>query len=192
MTRHPEVITSLFIQAVQKSVPAGECFRFRARGGSMSPVIRDGDVVHVRRTGPDLTGPGDIVAVENGGGIRVHRLIRKRRGPRGWILGTQGDTLMWEDEPASGGDLLGKVIAVEKAGGKHVRLETNAAVVSNFFFLGISNLKRILNVALNFAGLKRLAGFEAGANSRALRFVYRGLTMLPYQILVGTKGRDAV
>jgi signal peptidase I len=73
-------------------------FRFRARGSSMHPFIRDGDQVTVSPVSGALFRPGDVVAFVDPavGRLIVHRIIAVSRGefliqgdhntdPDGWI-----------------------------------------------------------------------------------------------------------
>jgi hypothetical protein len=90
-------------------------FRFRARGWSMAPFIRDGDVITVspfRRARPGI---GEVVAFTRPGteNVVVHRVL-SRRGPAAFIQGDSvpgcGDGLI----PAE--NLLGRVTRIERNG----------------------------------------------------------------------------
>src|SRR6266446_2224638 len=77
----------------------GMCVRFEARGASMSPAIRDGEMVHVRSV--DLAGlrAGDIVLAKSERGFRLHRLVLADAERDVFI--TRGDCGA-EDDPAVG------------------------------------------------------------------------------------------
>jgi hypothetical protein len=84
--------------------------RFRARGGSMHPSLRDGDVVSVARTSPDDIGIGDVVCyAPEPGRLTLHRVV----GRDAACLVTKGDALGWV-ERVPVGRVLGKVTAVER------------------------------------------------------------------------------
>jgi signal peptidase I len=88
-----------------------------ARGGSMSPWIRDGDVVTVAPvSGGDVHVPvlGDVVACRQPGGKRlvIHRLV-SRRGD-GWIV--KGDRCPAPDGFLAGGAVLGVVVRATRNG----------------------------------------------------------------------------
>lgn len=96
----------------------GRPFRFHALGGSMSPFIRDGDVITL--VPPDAAGcaPGRVVAVaqpENGRMV-VHRVI----GVSGGRCRTQGDNNSVADGEVPLACIIGTVACVER-GGRRVR-----------------------------------------------------------------------
>jgi hypothetical protein len=98
----------------------GVPFRFRARGWSMAPFIRDGDVITVSPLRHTLPGVGEVVAFSHprNGSLVVHRVVA-RRGTASLIQGdaaTDGtDGLI----PAE--SLLGRVTRVQR-NGRDVRL----------------------------------------------------------------------
>jgi len=92
----------------------GGSFRFVARGESMHPAIRDGDVVTVVPPGGRPPRTGDIVAFVHPetGGVRVHRIV----GVDGGRYVLKGDNALGAD-PAVGRDrILGFVAGLERAG----------------------------------------------------------------------------
>ena len=86
--------------------------RFVARGRSMSPAIRDGDVVTVEAVAGALQ-IGDVVAVHEPRSNRllVHRLVE--RTPAGWR--TKGDALPRPDGVVPDENVLGCVVHVESS-----------------------------------------------------------------------------
>ena len=90
--------------------------RFVARGGSMSPWIRDGDVVTVTPPGSAPVRAGDVAAYRRSGSDRliVHRLVRRENGA--WIA--RGDCLPGPDGPVADSEILGIVARVERRGRK--------------------------------------------------------------------------
>ncbi len=93
-------------------------FRFTARGFSMDPFVRDGDVLTIAplRRRPGL---GRVVAVRDPatGRLVVHRVVAHVSG--GVLV--RGDGAGQADGVAGPGDVLGLVVAVERRG-RHVRL----------------------------------------------------------------------
>jgi len=57
----------------------GLSVRFEARGASMSPCIRDGQIVHVTPVIVSKLRKGDIVLTKGHSGFRVHRLTADPR-----------------------------------------------------------------------------------------------------------------
>jgi signal peptidase I len=93
-----------------------------ARGDSMLPFLRDGDVLHVRPLPAAAVSVGDVICyAPSPGRLHLHRVVA--RDARGFV--TRGDALPYvEDVPAAA--LLGRVIARERAGCLR-RLDTPAA-----------------------------------------------------------------
>jgi ribosomal protein S18 acetylase RimI-like enzyme len=95
----------------------GVPLRTTVRGFSMSPFIRDGDVVTFE---PFAGEPrvGDVVAVALlQGRMAVHRVVA--RTPQGWVV--RGDNCPEPDGVFGSGDFVARVVRVER-GGHDVRL----------------------------------------------------------------------
>ena len=92
----------------------GRAFRFEARGASMHPVIRDGDIVTVRPLAGGGTRTGDVVAFVHPvtGGVRIHRVVGA--GETGYLL--KGDNALCEDGAVARDALLGRVARIEREG----------------------------------------------------------------------------
>ncbi|MGD8625020.1 MAG: S24/S26 family peptidase [Anaerolineae bacterium] len=95
---------------------AGQIVRFRASGQSMWPFVRDGDWVAIEPLEPAQARPGDILFYRTpGGGLRLHRLIR-RRGRDGVFL-PKGDAAHWLNEVwLEDLQILGRVVRLERGG----------------------------------------------------------------------------
>ena len=95
----------------------GRVFRFRARGWSMSPFIRDGDVIRVSPYLEKNPGVGEVVSYVQPASEKlvVHRLVR--RGGNDWlILGDNTPEAAGELVPSA--NLLGRVTCIERDGKK--------------------------------------------------------------------------
>jgi hypothetical protein len=92
----------------------GRAFRFQAAGSSMSPCIREGDVIQVAPLSGGMPCLGQVVAcVPPGGrGPVVHRVIG-RRGP---LFRTKGDNVCRTDGLLARSQILGLVTRVERNG----------------------------------------------------------------------------
>jgi hypothetical protein len=102
---------------VAQLLGAGAAVELEARGGSMSPWVRDGDVVTITpfgAAGTALLRPGAVVAFRHPQGDRlvVHRLLRREGA--GWLA--RGDRSRQPDGVVAGGDLLGLVVGVARRG----------------------------------------------------------------------------
>jgi hypothetical protein len=99
-------------------------FRFRARGWSMAPFIRDGDVITVSPLRGALPHKGEVVAFEHPatGSLVVHRVVGRSSGS----VTIRGDAALSEaDGLIPTENLLGRVTRVERDG-RNVRLGLGA------------------------------------------------------------------
>jgi hypothetical protein len=124
--------------------------RLAVTGGSMRPVLLPGDflVVHPLEGAARI---GDVLVYWRGGHMWAHRLVA--RSPAGGALITKGDARGRPDAPVAPGELVGRAVAVERAGR---RLD----------LAGL--LPRLTGLALNFsASAVRLGLRLAGRGGRA-------------------------
>jgi len=109
-------LLELMREVLSKGLP----FRFRAKGWSMLPFIRDGDVISISPLTPASPGIGDVVAFvrPGSGSLVVHRVVARRdsacliQSDNSW---GQGDGLVPR------GSILGRVTRVER-GDRSIRL----------------------------------------------------------------------
>jgi hypothetical protein len=92
----------------------GKAFRFRARGGSMSPFIKDGDVITVSPLRGRRPPRGAVVAFlhPKTGRLAVHRVVG--RGPEGVLV--RGDNTDVPDGRLPDARILGLVTEVLRDG----------------------------------------------------------------------------
>jgi hypothetical protein len=127
----------------------GKRLRIKARGGSMVPFLRDGDVALVTPTAGSEVGVGDVVCYEMPPGrLYLHRVIARDRD----CVVAKGDALPFT-EVVERAQLLGTVVAIERHG-RVRRLDTRTAQCRN---RAIASLSPALPRALALAGrLRRL------------------------------------
>src|SRR3990167_10204427 len=102
-----------FFYLAETILKQGNCIKFKAEGGSMSPSIRSGDIVEVGPVTDEITS-GDIILYRSRENTAVvHRVIKKNES--GGIL-TKGDSSLDFDSPITNEQVLGKVIEVERRG----------------------------------------------------------------------------
>ena len=92
----------------------GASFRFRAMGGSMYPMIENGDVLTVAPLGRGALSLGDVVEFlhPGHGGLRVHRVVGRRNGA--YLV--QGDGLAEPDGWIPRENILGRVTEITRRG----------------------------------------------------------------------------
>jgi signal peptidase I len=113
----------------------GERLRIKARGGSMLPFVRDGDVAHVMPSAGMEIRVGDVICYETPpGGLILHRVVARTRD--GFVA--KGDALAFTDVIARA-QLVGKAVAVERHG-RVRRLDTRSARWRNRAIAAVSTL----------------------------------------------------
>ncbi|MGB7851810.1 MAG: S24 family peptidase, partial [Candidatus Sulfotelmatobacter sp.] len=128
----------------------GLSMRFEARGASMSPIIRDGQVVYVTPIMVSKLRKGDIVLTKGHGGFRVHRLVITNHSKNLFI--TRGDGGQQNDPPLRGDQILGVVVAKEvRLGRKLVR--TKLRGISGKLLQAAAEGQRVLGKLLEMAGV---------------------------------------
>jgi hypothetical protein len=138
-------LTGIMIAVLAKGRP----FRFRAKGFSMSPFIKDGDVVTVlplERSGPRV---GDVVAFRfpATGKSAVHRVVKRARGS--YVL--KGDNADEADGALSRDRIIGVISRVERDG-KRVRLGRGLAGMA------VATLSRSGLLLKGLGAARRLSG----------------------------------
>jgi len=134
-----------FAFIAQKVLGRGRALRFRAKGGSMSPFIRNGDVVQV----VPLKGKinlGDVVFYRSSYGKTViHRVIQRSKES----IITRGDSVPSPDQPVLSKQVLGWVVCVEKNGWR-IRLDTSTGRLLNVLFATTSLFSFLIYPSLKF------------------------------------------
>jgi ATP-binding cassette subfamily B protein len=84
--------------------------RFRMRGNSMFPTIKDGEIGIVQKCELGDLIPGDIVVFKSDSGLIAHRLVRKSTFNGVTHLITRGDKNTFNDPPFTADKIIGKII----------------------------------------------------------------------------------
>ncbi len=105
-----EALTELLRAVLAKGRP----FRFRARGWSMSPFIKDGDVVTVAPLAGRRPRTGHVVAFlhPGTGNVAIHRVVRMKDGR----FSVRGDNAYDPDGLLTADRILGVVTRIERDG----------------------------------------------------------------------------
>ncbi|MFQ6066726.1 MAG: S24/S26 family peptidase [bacterium] len=134
-----------FAFITQEVLSRGRVLRFRTKGGSMSPFIRNEDVVEV----VPLKGKinlGDVVLYRSSyGKMVIHRVIRRRKES----IITKGDSVPSSDQPVLSEQVLAQVVSVEKNGWR-IRLDTPMGRLINILFATISPFSFLTDPPLKF------------------------------------------
>jgi signal peptidase len=104
-----------FLNVSRELLDSGIPLRFQARGRSMYPLVKDGDILIVRPPGDREVNIGEVIFFRRPDGPPVaHRVIKIIDKTGGKLLVTRGDSLRYYDAPVSPDNVLGRVIRVER------------------------------------------------------------------------------
>ena len=152
-----------FASITQKVLDGGRVLRFRAKGGSMSPFIHNGDVVEVIPIKGKIN-LGDVVLYRfPDGNPVIHRVIRRNKKS----IITKGDSVPSPDQAVLSRQVLGRVVSIEKNGWR-MSLDAKIGRLLNILFTAISPFSFLIYPSLKFmkpvgflavAALHRLSKF---------------------------------
>ncbi len=123
--QQPDHSSTLFLDLSAALLRCGHSVRFHAEGQSMQPTIRAGEAITVAPVMPAQIKRGDIVLYRSARSVTAHRVVRIKRNKRSTqssVLSPQssfilrGDASNTCDEPVEAEQVLGRVVAVERAG----------------------------------------------------------------------------
>jgi len=88
--------------------------RFKVQGASMLPTIWPADILTVESNPGGQWVCGDILMVRRNDRLFVHRLVASTGtgDEQSWVM--RGDAMPQNDSPVAAGDVLGKVICIER------------------------------------------------------------------------------
>ena len=140
-------IDSLNFESLARDIlSGGNALRFRARGGSMRPLIQDGDLLEVVPVHTAEYHLGDVILFSDSGGqLMAHRLIHRFQREGHQILVMQGDANPREDYPVPASRVLGRVVSVERAHNSFRFTGSTHRLVGWFFILFAPTLKRVFH-----------------------------------------------
>lgn len=137
----------MFVNISAELLQSGYSVRFRPGGFSMSPTIKDGEVLTVKPVEACAVKRGDILLYKTERGAIAHRVvsIKEERAERVFTL--RGDALGMCDAPVRAEQILGQVISVERKG-REVKLVGRCAVIRCAARSLAARLKRGLRLSL--------------------------------------------
>ncbi|MGA3349234.1 MAG: hypothetical protein ABSC33_09430, partial [Candidatus Sulfotelmatobacter sp.] len=140
----------------------GLSVRFEARGASMSPVIRDREIVIVTPVIVSKLRKGAIVLTKGRSGFLVHRLVATDHDKDLFI--TRGDSGQ-QDDPAIGGDqILGVVLAKEVRVGKRI-VQAKLTGIGGKLLQGAARGQSVAGKLLRKAGWHRSSSDTPSSNT---------------------------
>lgn len=138
-----------FAELMKAVLAKGAPFRFQAPGFSMTPFIRNGDVITIVPSS-DRIRLGDVVAFQNPaiGKLTIHRVVHISR--RGYLF--KGDNSPESDGRVSPARIIGRVVRVERHD-KRVQLGSGIERVVIAFLSRHGWLTPIVRMGWRFARL---------------------------------------
>jgi len=110
--------SQLFEEVIRPLFAQGLSVRFQARGASMSPAIRDGEIVEVIPAVVAGLHKDDIVLAKTNNGFRLHRIVLADHAKNRFL--TRGDCGQENDPVLTGAQILGLAQAKEVQLGRNV------------------------------------------------------------------------
>ncbi len=100
----------------------GGSFCFKARGWSMYPFIRDGDVLTIQQADPSALRTGDVIfyRIHNNRTV-AHRIVSKKYRNNHVMLFVRGDSMFGSDGWIQSEQIIGQVTSLQR-GQKVMRL----------------------------------------------------------------------
>jgi len=133
----------------------GDRLCFRARGNSMTPFIRHDDLVEVEPVAAEDVAIGDILFLhDERGTLMVHRAISRLRSTEGVRILSKGDALAQPDTPVDTGQVLGRVIALERRG-RQIDLRTGRRRLLGRIWVWFSPYSRWLYPVARYFRIRR-------------------------------------
>jgi RimJ/RimL family protein N-acetyltransferase len=151
-----------FVELTGQILRNGACLRFLAKGGSMCPSIKNGDILIIEPLDgkKNQARTGDVIFYQNAQNrIVVHRLIKKCFLKNRLIFITRGDASAGEGEVVSLEQITGRVKAIERNGRKIDISFGLGRLISVFYALASPLIIRLRRIAAGF--LRYIQGFEA-------------------------------
>jgi signal peptidase I len=138
--------SNMFFKVTVDLLKNGQSVRFQAPGRSMTPTIREDETITIDPVSASSVRKGDIILYNNETGVIAHRVVNIEHKdaslqPHSFIL--RGDASITDDKPVAPGQVLGKVVSVERHG-RSIALCGMWAKTKRMTRLMASRLKRLL------------------------------------------------
>ena len=146
-----ETVLALKAEYFRDKLNNNSILRVKVNGNSMWPLIRNGNIVVVRKVNFREIRVGDIVFTNVGSNILCHRVF----GRRGDFIVTKADTFIGFDPPVTKEALIGKVVAKEKNGRVYTLngllsyragfIISRVSIIASFCYLPLRFIKRLVS-----------------------------------------------
>ncbi len=152
-----------FLKLSKDILNKGCSLRFQAKGWSMFPAIRDGDILKVEPVKGKEIRLGDVILYRTADErMAVHRAIKKFFQNDKLVLVTKGDSNTSKKEEVLLDEVLGRVKALER-NGRRISLDHGLGKLMCIFYAGISPFIRGLR-QIGGRLLRHIQGFKAYRN----------------------------
>jgi uncharacterized repeat protein (TIGR01451 family) len=179
----------LFEAITRELLRSGSGIRFQARGASMSPAIRNGEIVHVKSAEPAELRKGDIVLVKGELGFRLHRLVVADAEQDVFI--TRGDCGQHDDPAVSREEIVGIAVAKEvQVGRKIVRAKLNG--LGGRLLCGAARGQRIMQKLVRSAASRWWEGGRVRPTQKASHTLLGALSLLLVLLAAGSSSAQVV
>lgn len=127
-----------FLELNQEILARGSMLRFQAKGGSMRPFIKDGDILEIEPIDSRKIRLGDVVFYQIAGGHAViHRVIRRFLQDKKIFFITKGDSNPDCEEAVFMEKVLGRVTAIER-NGQRIKFSSGLNRLISVFYARLS------------------------------------------------------
>jgi signal peptidase I len=143
-------VTELF----QDILNSGSSLRVKVTGRSMSPLLKGGEILTIKKVPHLSLRKGDLVFFkDNLGHPVIHRCIKKRTSKDDIIFQTKGDALLRPDKPIHHNQVLGKVFMMERAplnsGSAPIHMESPGWIIMNYLTAAVNSIKSRIYCSLS-------------------------------------------
>ena len=116
-----QIPNDLFFAWVESEIAEGRSVKFRLKGNSMFPLLRNGkDEVILEKCFPENLKPMDVILFRYRGAHVLHRIIKRK----GNDLLIQGDGSIVAMEHCTVNDVVGKVTSICRSSGKTIVIDS--------------------------------------------------------------------
>jgi hypothetical protein len=114
-TLGPEISAHRELKLFEDILNSGLSLRVKATGRSMSPFLRGGEILTIKKVPSCSLRTGDLIFFKNHDGLPlIHRIVGKRSNSNIHLFQTKGDAVLRMDDPVSEHNIIGKVCGIEK------------------------------------------------------------------------------